>query len=156
MKHGSMTIVLSRFVPIIRTCAPFVAGVARMPYARFQAYNVFGGLAWVLLLVWAGYFFGNIPIIKENFGVVTIGIIVRFPDAAGVGGAQEVSSQYRSFAHRVDIGAPVERVWRAFTDSRVLERWTTAGATRHAARKGPHARAVRRATWSSTRTSTCW
>jgi len=75
-KHGSMTIVLSRFVPIIRTCAPFVAGVARMPYARFQAYNVFGGVTWVLLLVWAGYFFGNIPIIKENFGVVTIGIIV--------------------------------------------------------------------------------
>lgn len=75
-KHGSMTIVLSRFVPIIRTCAPFVAGVARMPYARFQAYNVFGGVTWVLSLVWAGYFFGNIPIIKENFGVVTIGIIV--------------------------------------------------------------------------------
>jgi len=74
-KHGSMTIVLSRFVPIIRTCAPFVAGVARMPYARFQAYNVFGGVTWVLLLVWAGYFFGNIPIIKDNFGVVTIGII---------------------------------------------------------------------------------
>ena len=76
VKHGSMTIVLSRFVPIIRTCAPFVAGVARMPYARFQAYNVFGGVSWVLLLVWAGYFFGNIPIIKDNFGVVTIGIIV--------------------------------------------------------------------------------
>jgi membrane-associated protein len=75
-KHGSMTIVLSRFVPVIRTCAPFVAGVARMPYARFQAYNVFGGVTWVLLLVWAGYFFGNIPIIKDNFGVVTIGIIV--------------------------------------------------------------------------------
>jgi len=75
LKHGSMTIVLSRFVPIIRTCAPFVAGVARMPYARFQAYNVFGGVSWVLLLVWAGYFFGNIPIIKDNFGVVTIGII---------------------------------------------------------------------------------
>ena len=75
VKHGSMTIVLSRFVPIIRTCAPFVAGVARMPYARFQAYNVFGGVSWVLLLVWAGYFFGNIPIIKDNFGVVTIGII---------------------------------------------------------------------------------
>jgi membrane-associated protein len=76
VKHGSMTIVLSRFVPIIRTCAPFVAGVARMPYARFQAYNVFGGVSWVLLLVWAGYFFGNIPLIKDNFGIVTIGIIV--------------------------------------------------------------------------------
>ena len=75
-KYGSMAIVISRFVPILRTCAPFVAGVARMPYARFQAYNVFGGFSWVLLLVWAGYFFGNVPIIKDNFGVVTIGIIV--------------------------------------------------------------------------------
>ena len=75
-KHGSMTIVLSRFVPIIRTCAPFVAGVARMPYARYQAYNVAGGLAWVLAFVWAGFFFGNIPFIKENFGLVTIGIVV--------------------------------------------------------------------------------
>jgi membrane-associated protein len=76
VKHGSMTIVLSRFVPIIRTCAPFVAGVARMPYARFQAYNVIGGVSWVMLLIWAGYFFGNIPLVKDNFGLVTIGIIV--------------------------------------------------------------------------------
>lgn len=75
-KHGSMTIVLSRFAPIIRTCAPFVAGVARMPYARYQAYNVAGGLAWVLAFVWAGFFFGNIPFIKENFGLVTIGIVI--------------------------------------------------------------------------------
>ena len=75
-KYGSMTIVVSRFVPIIRTCAPFVAGIGRMPYARFQAYNVLGGLGWVLACVWAGFFFGNIPIIKENFGLVTIGIIV--------------------------------------------------------------------------------
>jgi len=53
-----------------------VAGVARMPYARFQAYNFAGGVAWVLALVWAGFFFGNIPLIKENFGLVAIGIVV--------------------------------------------------------------------------------
>jgi len=76
VKHGSMTIVLSRFAPIIRTCAPFVAGVARMPYARFQTYNFIGGFAWVMALTWAGYFFGNIAFVKQNFGLVTIGIVV--------------------------------------------------------------------------------
>ena len=75
-RHGSMTLVLARFVPIVRTCVPFVAGVARMPYARFQAYNVTGALIWVLLLVWAGFFFGNLPFIKNNFGLFTIGIVV--------------------------------------------------------------------------------
>ncbi len=75
-KYGPMTVVLSRFAPIIRTCAPFVAGIGRMPYARFQAYNLIGGTAWVLLFIWAGYFFGNIPAIKNHFGFVTIGIIL--------------------------------------------------------------------------------
>jgi membrane-associated protein len=74
-RYGGATITISRFVPIVRTCAPFVAGVARMAYGRYQAYNVFGGAAWVLLLVWAGYWFGNIPVVRQNFGLVTLGII---------------------------------------------------------------------------------
>jgi membrane-associated protein len=76
IKHGAMTVVLSRFAPIIRTFAPFVAGVGRMAYGKFQAYNVLGAVVWVFLLVWAGYFFGNLPLIKNNFGFVTIGIIL--------------------------------------------------------------------------------
>ena len=70
-----MAILLSRFVPIIRTCAPFVAGVGRMPYARFLAFNFAGGFAWVLLFVWGGYLFGNIAFVREHFGVVTLLII---------------------------------------------------------------------------------
>jgi membrane-associated protein len=75
-RHGGRAIALSRFVPIVRTCMPFVAGVGRMPYARFQAYNVLGGFAWVLLFVWGGYLFGNVPVVKRNFGLLTIFIIV--------------------------------------------------------------------------------
>ncbi|GMU70407.1 MAG: membrane protein [Steroidobacteraceae bacterium] len=75
-RYGPMTIVLSRFVPIVRTFAPFVAGVGRMPYARFQAYNIAGGLGWVVLFVVAGYLFGNLPWIKRNFGLVTILIVL--------------------------------------------------------------------------------
>jgi membrane-associated protein len=75
-RHGSMTLVMARFVPVVRTCVPFVAGIARMPYARFQGYNILGALVWVLTLVWAGFFFGNIPLIKNNFGFVTIGIVL--------------------------------------------------------------------------------
>jgi membrane-associated protein len=75
-RHGALTIVLSRFAPIIRTFAPFVAGIARMNYARFQAYNVVGALLWVVLFTWTGYFFGNLPLMKQNFGLVTLGIII--------------------------------------------------------------------------------
>lgn len=74
--HGGKTVVLSRFMPIIRTFAPFVAGIGHMHYGRFQMFNVSGAFAWVLLFVFGGYFFGNIPLIKNNFGVVTIAIIV--------------------------------------------------------------------------------
>jgi membrane-associated protein len=75
-RHGGRAIALSRFVPIIRTCMPFVAGVGRMPYARFQAYNILGGFSWVLLFVCGGYLFGNVPWVKRNFGLVTILIII--------------------------------------------------------------------------------
>ncbi|MBV6417883.1 MAG: Protein DedA [Steroidobacteraceae bacterium] len=75
-RYGPMTIVLSRFVPIVRTFAPFVAGIGRMPYWRFQAYNIAGGAGWVAAFIAAGYLFGNLPWIKRNFGLVTVLIIV--------------------------------------------------------------------------------
>ncbi|HTL91965.1 MAG TPA: DedA family protein [Steroidobacteraceae bacterium] len=75
-RHGGRAVALSRFVPIVRTCMPFVAGVGHMPYSRFQAYNVLGGFGWVLLFLWSGYLFGNVPVVKHNFGLVTIFIIV--------------------------------------------------------------------------------
>lgn len=75
-RFGGLAVALSRFMPIVRTFAPFVAGVGRMAYGRFQAFNVLGGLAWVTLFLWGGYLFGNIPVIKQNFGVVTILIVL--------------------------------------------------------------------------------
>lgn len=74
-KHGGRTLIIARFVPIVRTFAPFVAGVGKMEYRKFIAYCVAGGIFWVTLLTLAGYFFGQIPIVKNNFEVVVIGII---------------------------------------------------------------------------------
>jgi membrane-associated protein len=75
-KYGNKTIILARFVPIVRTFAPFVAGIGKMEYRRFFIYNVIGGVAWVMLCTWSGYFFGQIPWVKEHFETVAIMIVV--------------------------------------------------------------------------------
>jgi Uncharacterized membrane-associated protein len=75
-RHGGKTVVLARFVPIVRTFAPFVAGVGSMRWAKFTMYNVTGAILWVTIFLWGGYLFGNVPIIKDNFGIVTIVIII--------------------------------------------------------------------------------
>jgi membrane-associated protein len=75
-KHGGKTIVIARFVPLVRTFAPFVAGVGRMSYARFLAFSVGGAVLWVGLLVTAGYLFGNVPLVKNNLTIVIFAIIL--------------------------------------------------------------------------------
>ncbi|HYO80511.1 MAG TPA: VTT domain-containing protein [Bryobacteraceae bacterium] len=75
-KHGGKTIIYARFVPIVRTFAPFVAGVARMPYSRFAAFNIFGGIGWVVAMTMSGYFLGNVPLIRAHFEKVVILIVI--------------------------------------------------------------------------------
>jgi membrane-associated protein len=75
-KYGGRAIILARFVPIVRTFVPFVAGVGSMTYRRFLAYNVIGGFIWIYAFIYLGYFFGNLPVIKKNFGLVIVAIII--------------------------------------------------------------------------------
>ncbi len=75
-KYGGKTIIIARFIPIVRTYAPFVAGASRMDYAKFITYNVIGGVVWITAFLFAGYFFGNIPAVKDNFGLVIVVIIL--------------------------------------------------------------------------------
>jgi len=74
-KYGGKTIILARFVPIVRTIAPFVAGMGTMSYRRFMSYNVIGGVAWVVLCTLAGYWFRNLPVVRDNFSLVVLAII---------------------------------------------------------------------------------
>jgi len=74
-RHGGKTIIIARFIPIIRTFAPFVAGIGAMTYLRFISYNIVGGIAWIAAFVYVGYFFGNLPMVKRNFTLVIMAII---------------------------------------------------------------------------------
>jgi membrane-associated protein len=75
-RYGGKTIIIARFIPIIRTFAPFVAGIGRMNYGRFLLYNVVGGIMWIAIFIYAGYLFGNLPIVKRNFTLVVVAIIL--------------------------------------------------------------------------------
>ncbi|MTV41843.1 VTT domain-containing protein [Duganella radicis] len=95
-KHGGKTIVLARFVPVVRTFAPFVAGVSDMTFARFQLYNFTGAILWVVLLTTAGYFFGNIPIVREHLTeIVLFGVGVAVVPMA-IGGVYKLSRRLQS------------------------------------------------------------
>ena len=75
-RYGGKTIIIARFIPVIRTFAPFVAGIGSMTYRKFLAYNVIGGILWIFSLTMAGYFFGNIPVVRKNFSLVIMAIVV--------------------------------------------------------------------------------
>ncbi|MEQ8174241.1 MAG: DedA family protein [Syntrophomonadaceae bacterium] len=95
-RHGGKTIIISRFIPIIRTFAPFVAGISKMHYGRFAVYNLVGGTLWVLLFITGGYFFGNIPFVEQNFTMVIFGIIIisLIPGLIGVINSRRSSPEH--------------------------------------------------------------
>jgi membrane-associated protein len=107
-KYGSKTIILARFVPIVRTFAPFVAGIGKMSYGRFGLYNIVGGVAWVLLCVLAGQFFGGLAWVKNNFELVLVAIVFLSVLPMAV----EIIVNWRKHAasRRVDLVSPEQHI----------------------------------------------
>ena len=99
-RYGGKTIIIARFVPIIRTFAPFVAGAGSMSYGRFMSYNVIGGILWVVLCTMAGYLFGNMEVVKKNFSLVILGIII----VSILPAVYEVGREW--LRHRAAAGSP--------------------------------------------------
>jgi len=104
-RNGRKTIILARFVPIIRTFAPFVAGIAKMPFSRFIGFSVFGGVLWVVLLSMAGYFFGQVPFVKNHFEVVVLAIVAVSLVPAAV---HAVQARRRGRSGKTAAPAPME------------------------------------------------
>jgi membrane-associated protein len=94
-RYGGITIIIARFVPYVRTFAPFLAGVGKMHYRTFLGYNVVGGVLWIVSVVVAGYLFGNIPVVEDNFNIIIIGVLVITVIAVIVAGAQVFGHLFR-------------------------------------------------------------
>ena len=105
-RHGGKTIVIARFIPIIRTFAPFVAGIGRMSYGQFVVYNIGGGLLWTVLFVFGGYYFGNLQVVKRHFTLVILAIIILSVLPAGL----EFLRNYRRKARSAHSPPPPEKV----------------------------------------------
>ena len=108
-RHGGKAIVLARFVPLVRTFTPFVAGVARMSYRKFAIYNVAGGIGWVVTMTLAGYFLGQIPIVRNNFEAVVIGIVVISVLPIAISVLRKFFGGEASHAHAATSTADTER-----------------------------------------------
>lgn len=107
-RHGGKTIILARFVPIIRTFAPFVAGVGKMTYGHFIAYNVIGGIVWVAIFIFGGYFFGNLRFVQENFTFVVLAIII----ISVLPGVYEFAKDRFRPSRRVEVDVEVDQVYK--------------------------------------------